>query len=165
MIMLDLYGNGHSVLMVYRLVCFMAVTPMHLVQSLRFQDSRWNNYHDGKGLAPEVRLINWNDGGLGIAVGLAYLYYCRSSRGRAQILPLVLITLFRDATLWRETVEYMWDHHRKNYPYTIQDQEFRDIAILCLWTVNGIWLIAPIVTLIWAHQQLSFDEKIKSKMN
>ena len=31
---------------------------------------------------------------------------------------LVLLVVFRDATLWRETVEYMWDHHRLGYPHT-----------------------------------------------
>ena len=150
--------------------------------SYGLSDSRWNDYHHGTGLAPEVWLINLNDAGLGIVVAIAlfcYKYQIRSRDSRRSalavgsgnggcgdaddscpcVLPgrfnwaivLALVTVFRDATLWRETVEYMWDHHRKGYPFTTTDPIYRPHAIAILWLVNIVWLIAPISTIFWAH--------------
>lgn len=122
--------------------------------SYGLSDSRWSNYHNGTGLSPEVWLINWNDAGLGILVLIALVYYYTHQKNVKSTVALVLITLFRDATLWRETVEYMWDHHRKSYHLTTQDSVYRHHAILLLWLVNGIWLIAPVVTILWSYYQI-----------
>jgi hypothetical protein len=93
--------------------------------SYGLSDSRWSEYNNGEGLDPAVWLINCNDGGLGVLVLLALLYQRTTSTGTststkvAATLAFLLVTLFRDATLWRETVEYMWDHHRLGYETTI----------------------------------------------
>lgn len=117
-------------------------------------DSRWNDYHGGDGLAPEVWLINLNDGCLGLLVAVFFMafrqYESEDGKMKAKVL-LCLAVLFRDATLWRETVEYFWDHHRKHYPYTTTDAAFRCHAIACLWLVNLIWLVAPFVTIFWTY--------------
>lgn len=135
-----------------------------------FSDSRWNNYHEGTGLAPEVWLINWNDALLGIAVLFALIYRYKfnanSSRNNTSAtVILVLLVVFRDATLWRETVEYMWDHHRKSYPFSTDDLMYRPHAIACLWTVNGLWLIAPLISLKWAYDQIMLLTVITSTRN
>jgi hypothetical protein len=108
--------------------------------SYGLSDARWSNYNDGKGLDPVVWLINWNDFGLGLLVGICFVWYrieknSQSSSRRQSSVVLVLVTVFRDATLWRETVEYMWDHHRLDYMHTISDPVLRPHAIACLWTV------------------------------
>eukprot|EP00300_Choanocystis_sp_HF-7_P035083 c48354_g1_i1.p2 GENE.c48354_g1_i1~~c48354_g1_i1.p2 ORF type:complete len:250 (-),score=40.70 c48354_g1_i1:21-770(-) len=117
-------------------------------------DNRWNSYNGGSGLAPEVWLINVNDAALGALVLLALIHQVRSSGWARPSLPLILVTLFRDATLFRETVEYMWDHHRKNYPHTTHDPILRPHAIACLWLINIAWLVAPLLTVVWASQHL-----------
>jgi len=122
--------------------------------SYGLSDSRWSNYHDGKGLAEEVWFINWNDAGLGLLVLFAFLYF-RYSHTRSSYILFILVTLFRDATLWRETVEYMIQHHQLGYPLTIHDDTWRKHAIAGLWLINFAWLIAPLVTVIWAYQQLT----------
>merc|ERR1712194_33161 len=101
-------------------------------------DSRWNEYNDGTALHPTVWLINTNDAGLGLMVGACLLHTVRTRRSPSVM--LILMALFRDATLWRETVEYMWDHHRLEYPYTTQEPTLRPHAIACLWSVNICWL-------------------------
>ena len=121
--------------------------------SYGLSDDRWNNYNNGNGLTPAVELINWNDGILGVLVLAAWVYQAWAPaprRPNARIL-LAIITVFRDATLWRETVEYMWDHHRLGYPHTTTDPAYRPHAIMCLWIVNGAWLVAPILTCVWAY--------------
>lgn len=80
--------------------------------SYGLSDNRWDEYNSGNGIAPEVWLINWNDGGLGLLVALAAVYHHYNAGSTRSLVLLVLLVLFRDATLWRETVEYMWDHHR-----------------------------------------------------
>ena len=155
--------------------------------SYGLSDCRWNDYsydesrgggesNDGAGaaLAPAVWLININDAGLGAVVGAALLYYYRSgssggSGGGAGADPgptvlLALAAVFRDATLWRETVEYMWDHHRLGYPHTVgaptcthrmaDNAALRPHAIACLWAVNICWLLAPCLTVLWAFQEI-----------
>lgn len=121
-------------------------------------DSRWADYHGGSGLAPEVWLINVNDGSLGILVALVYVIFRRyesdEGKSKAKIL-LCLVVLFRDATLWRETVEYFWDHHRKGYPYTTHDPDYRSHATACLWLVNIVWLVAPFVTVLWVYNTIN----------
>ena len=117
-------------------------------------DSRWNNYHDGTHLNFEVELINYNDAILGIFVLLSYLYYKNSNMNYQSTIIFVLTVIFRDATLFRETVEYMWDHHHKDYIYTTTDEVYRIHGIVCLWLVNGIWLIAPIVSLFWGYNMI-----------
>eukprot|EP00656_Telonema_subtile_P019936 TRINITY_DN21127_c0_g1_i1.p1 TRINITY_DN21127_c0_g1~~TRINITY_DN21127_c0_g1_i1.p1 ORF type:complete len:244 (-),score=41.47 TRINITY_DN21127_c0_g1_i1:71-802(-) len=125
-----------------------------------FADSRWNQYNGGSGLEPAVWLINVNDAGLGVLVALALFYSARS--GKAPSVMLILVALFRDATLWRETVEYMWDHHRHGYPFTTTDPALRPHAIACLWLVNICWLIAPCMTVVWAYLHLDQARHDKS---
>lgn len=116
-------------------------------------DSRWSEYHGGVGLAPEVWLINFNDSILGAIVVIALLYRKYQQGSAASRITLCLAVVFRDATLWRETVEYFWDHHRKGYPYTTNGP-YRQHAIVCLWLVNIIWVIAPVVSLCWAYMEM-----------
>ena len=125
--------------------------------SYGLSDSRWDNYHDGSGLVEEVWLINLNDAVLGFIVALCYYRYksCKNDRKVSSSVIFGLVVLFRDATLWRETVEYMWDHHRKGYPYTTRDEVYRLHAIICLWLVNVIWLIAPCVSIIWVYNTIT----------
>ena len=126
--------------------------------SYALSDSRWSDYmhvwpNGSTGLHPDVWLINWNDGGLGLAVGLAALLW-RRHRSPERKVWLLLVTVFRDATLWRETVEYMWDHHRGGYAHTTQHVVLRKHAVACLWLVNVLWLVAPVLTAVWAVDQL-----------
>lgn len=141
--------------------------------SYGLSDSRWDDYRHGgtTGLAPEVWLINYNDAGLGVLVLLALLYYQfhknknknseknitqeqEVAKSKSKII-FILIVLFRDATLWRETVEYMYDHHRKGYPYTTHDGTYRVHAIAILWIVNGVWLLAPLLSVVWGYNEMS----------
>lgn len=135
--------------------------------SYGLSDSRWDNYHNGDGLAPEVWLINANDAFLGIIVLTAMLYYKANKsslqNGPASKVIFVLVVIFRDATLWRETVEYMFDHHRKGYPYTTVDPVYRSHAIAILWIVNGVWLIAPIVSIVWGFNEITSLFLLKKK--
>ena len=126
--------------------------------SYAMSDSRWSEYMhiwpDGStGLHPDVWLINWNDGILGLVVGITVLLW-RRDRSPERTVWLCLVTVFRDATLWRETVEYMWNHHRSEYAYTTQHPALRKHAIACLWLVNILWLLAPLLTAAWAIDRL-----------
>lgn len=117
-------------------------------------DARWSDYHgaDRVGLVPAVWLINLNDAGLGVVCLLALLFADQTST--------VLLLLFRDATLFRETVEYLWEHHRLGYPYTIQEPVWaRPHAIAILWIINFLWLVAPLLGVVWAHDQLRLRER------
>lgn len=120
-------------------------------------------------------LINYNDAGLGVIVLLALLFYqykkhkhqhshMGMNEDANKILPydvamskvsFILVVMFRDATLWRETVEYMYDHHRDGYPYTTTDETYRIHAIAILWVVNGVWLIAPFTTVVWGYNEIA----------
>ena len=112
-------------------------------------DERWSNYNGGTGLDFDVWLINANDAILGLIVLAALVL--QGGSGRTPSPFLVIATLFRDATLWRETVEYMSMHHRSGYALTTRDPQLRGHAIACLWLVNGIWLVAPLITAAWAY--------------
>lgn len=129
--------------------------------SYGLSDNRWNEYSSG--LAPEVWLINLNDAGLGILVAAVFLWQMRKTGcwGKPSKL-LLLITVFRDATLFRETIEYMWDHHRLGYPYTTMGP-MRSHAIACLWLINIMWIIAPIITVVWAWQQWTEDTLVSTR--
>ena len=116
-------------------------------------DARWSRYQGGRGLAPEVWLINWNDAGLGALVA-ALLLYARQRRTARARAALVVAALFRDATLWRETVEYMLDHAREGYPHSTTVRPLRPHAVACLWLVNIVWLVAPLSTALWAYHEL-----------
>lgn len=120
-------------------------------------DKRWRDYSPDEGhtfgLPIEVDVINWNDGLLGAAVLLIWLWaYRRPSPQSTGVLALAVV--FRDATLWRETMEYMLQHHVGNYPHTTTDIALRPHAIGLLWAINGLWLIAPLISLLWAFQLL-----------
>ena len=98
----------------------------------------------------QVSLINWNDTLLGALVCGALIQVWRqqgtdarsilagSWRQGPTSIPLVLTLLFRDATLWRETVEYMWDHYRLDYPHTTTDPVLRPHGI----AGPGRWIAA-----------------------
>ena len=106
-------------------------------------DSRWAAYDtvwpDGKtvGLPPEVWLINLNDAGFGLLVFCLYLR-ARSVASQPAAFPrarllLALAVLWRDATLFRETFEYLVvQHHGAGYPFTTVDPDYRGHAIACL---------------------------------
>eukprot|EP00937_MAST-01D_sp_MAST-1D-sp2_P004487 g4487.t1 len=141
--------------------------------SYGLSDDRWANYQlakgGGLGLAPEVWLINWNDSALGVLVGAAALAW-RQRRTASRTVALSLAVVFRDATLLRETIEYMWDHHRQSYPHSVGAPTcthaacaegagadaawLRPHAIACLWLVNVLWLVAPLFSTYWAFQLL-----------
>lgn len=117
-------------------------------------DKRWSDYNDGTGLDFDVWLINANDALLGLIVLAALMM--QGGRRQKPSSFLVIATLFRDATLWRETVEYMSMHHRSGYAFTTTDPQVRVHAIACLWLVNVIWLIAPLFTAVWAYEILVY---------
>eukprot|EP01090_Pellita_catalonica_P014970 TRINITY_DN3932_c0_g1_i1.p2 TRINITY_DN3932_c0_g1~~TRINITY_DN3932_c0_g1_i1.p2 ORF type:complete len:114 (+),score=5.72 TRINITY_DN3932_c0_g1_i1:278-619(+) len=100
-------------------------------------------------------MINANDVTLGIIL-TALIFYSRYRRGSfsAASPAVIVLTVFRDATLWRETVEYLWEHHRLNYPFTTMDPFLRPHAIANLWLVNIIWIIGPVGTIFWAVDQI-----------
>jgi hypothetical protein len=129
-------------------------------------DKRWRDYSpDGGrsyGLPFEVNLINLNDGLLGFVVLCCWLYWNRESTPRTSAV-LALAVVFRDATLWRETVEYLLQHHFQGYPYSTAHPALRPHAIFLLWSINGLWLICPIFTLIWAYHLMLPEEVGKSK--
>ena len=113
-------------------------------------DKRWDTYNAAHSLASEVWLINLNDGLMGLLVA-ALLWLFRRSGGRRWKVPLLAAIIFRDATLFRETVEYLFlQHHEARYPFTTSDVIYRPHAILLLWLVNAMWLVMPCVTLVWA---------------
>jgi hypothetical protein len=120
-------------------------------------DSRWSDYHGGTGLDPYVWFINVNDAALGLVVLVALLYKWHSPKERnlQATIILCIAVLFRDATLFRETVEYLCDMHVKGYPFTISDPRYHRHGIICLWLVNIVWLIAPVLSPIWTYFQIT----------
>ena len=119
----------------------------------KLADSRWSDFDST--LEPEVWLINVNDASLGVLVLILYWIVSNSKGERKRIAHVwfTLCVVFRDATLFRETVEYMWNHHRLNYPHTCHDPNYRMHGIIILWLVNVLWLIAPLLTVYWAFHQ------------
>jgi len=119
-------------------------------------DSRWSNYTQDNGntfsLAPEVDLINFNDGGLGLIVLVTFL---RANKSVGHKIVFILCTLFRDATIWRETVEYLLVHHHSNYSYSTSNEHLRAHSIICLYGINGLWLVAPVLTVVWSYLQIT----------
>ena len=128
--------------------------------SYSLSDSRWRDYTPDRGqtftLPFEVNLINWNDGLLGI-ICITLWAWSRAKPSHESHYSLVLAVLFRDATLWRETVEYLWQHHRGGYAYTTSDPLLRPHAIYLLWGINGLWLIAPLLSCVWAWHEIMSD--------
>jgi hypothetical protein len=127
-------------------------------------DARWAAYTtrwpDGRtiGLPPEVWLINVNDASFGAVVLWAFVRARSHSMAphsmashKARIL-LALVLMWRDATLFRETVEYlMLQHHGTGYIHTVTgDSSLRPHAIVCLWLINGLWLVCPVLSALWA---------------
>ena len=129
----------------------------------KLADSRWSDFDSS--LEPEVWLINVNDASLGVLVLILFWMVSHTSNDKKRKnlhVWFVLCVVFRDATLFRETVEYLWNHHRLNYPYTCHDPEYRSHGIIILWLVNVLWLIAPLLTIYWAALSLK-SSKIKLK--
>merc|ERR1712083_356899 len=96
-------------------------------------------------------------------MGALALFVSWISQTRKSEACLILLAVFRDATLRRETVEYMWDHHRCGYCHSMTNESLRPHAIAVLWSVNIMWLVAPPLTLVWAYQQLSDGDRRKDK--
>eukprot|EP01128_Nolandella_sp_AFSM9_P006841 TRINITY_DN3600_c0_g1_i1.p1 TRINITY_DN3600_c0_g1~~TRINITY_DN3600_c0_g1_i1.p1 ORF type:complete len:260 (-),score=36.10 TRINITY_DN3600_c0_g1_i1:175-933(-) len=119
-------------------------------------DSRWSDYRDGYGLVPTVSLINLNSVMFALALIVAYWY--KTSKGYATFrssVPFILVLVFRDATLFRQTLEYLWLHHRLEYPFTTSEVLYRVDSIIALWGLNLLSLVAPVFTLLWAYQRIS----------
>lgn len=137
-----------------------------------YSDSRWNEYNDGNGLSYYVHFFNVVDGGGGIILLLisAYLLYVKTFVNKkyqknglinGNVL-YILVLLFRDACLWRETIDYMFDQHLNEYPFTLSEPKYlRNHAIIALWSVNLMWLVVPPFTVVWAFQQ--FTSLLKEK--
>jgi len=117
-------------------------------EAYALSDSRWTEFNDGAGLDDYVFAINCNDVGLSF-IALVALYVERRRLGSwTAFSPIVTtIALFRDATMWRETVEYLYQHHSLGYPYTTQG-EYRAHAIANLYLVNIIWIVGPMLN-VW----------------
>jgi hypothetical protein len=127
-------------------------------------DRRWSEYTPDGGktfaLADEVQLINWNDGLLGIVVLLAFLHWRSSNTtkkkgnntgySKGASVALALAVVFRDATLWRETVEYLGQHYYSSHAFTTDDPAHRTVAIYLVYAINGLWIIAPMLSPLWA---------------
>jgi hypothetical protein len=117
--------------------------------SYSLSDSRWRDYTQDHGhiftLPFEVNFINWNDGLLGMMC-ITLWAWSKAKPSRKSHCSLALAVLFRDATLWRETVGYLLHHHRGGYVYnTTSDPLLRPHAIYLLWGINGLWLVAPLL--------------------
>jgi hypothetical protein len=97
--------------------------------------------------------------------------YATSMKANKIGLLLGIIVLFRDATLFRETVEYLWTHHRSGYQWTTTDPILRPHAIYLLWAINGLWLLVPLVTPLWVYRlamrasQLNSGVHVDKKVN
>lgn len=125
-------------------------------------DARWLQFDAlSKALPAVVWLINVNDFGLALVTLGALLWAARAQSRGARVAAWVLL-VFRDATLWRETVEYLWDHHRLGYPHTVAGP-LRPHSIAALWSVNALWLVAPLLTCVWVGQQLLADEDTRRR--
>ena len=44
--------------------------------------------------------------------------------------------------------------HLAGYPHCTRDAAYRFHAIVCLWLVNGLWFVGPLVTTWWAWTEL-----------
>lgn len=139
-------------------------------------DSEWNNYYYGSGLSWQVFTCNTFEGGSGLILTLLqiYLYLFDSPKNKKinnrmsnMRLIFILLVVFRDAGLFRQTVSYLLDQHVANYPYSIQHNLYRNFAVAGLYTINGLWIIAPMFTIIWAFKQIkSFNnQSYKSNKN
>lgn len=123
-------------------------------------DKRWSSYSQDGGdtfrLSEEVALINWNDGLLGVLVFALYIYRKRKlmdgerSSYTSSSVALAIAVVFRDATLWRETVEYLSQHYLSSHKFTTFNPEIRTLAIANVYLINGLWLIAPLLSPVWA---------------
>ena len=121
-------------------------------ESYSLSDSRWRDYGLGAGLPPYVHYINVNDVCLSVLVLIALITRYMQCGSFSKLSPwLLCIALFRDTTVFRETVEYLWEHHANGYPYTIADPLYRPHAIAILYLVNICWIIAPLLTLWVAY--------------
>lgn len=117
-------------------------------EAYALSDKRWTEFNDGAGLHDYVFAINCNDVGLSLLALLALYLERRRLGSWTAFSPIVTtIALFRDATMWRETVEYLYEHHRLGYPHTI-DGPLRPHAIANLYLVNIIWIAGPMLN-VW----------------
>ena len=78
----------------------------------------------------------------------------RDNKSRRTYL-FILIILFRDAMLLRQTFSYLTDQHIDNYPFSNISKNngfgWKRESIIGLYTINSIWIIAPFTTFIWAY--------------
>jgi len=102
---------------------------------------------------------------LGLLVFAALIQYWRSKRqDRGTVAFLVISTIFRDATLFRETVEYMYDHHYGGYQHTTTNELYRSHGIAILWLINGLWLVAPIITCVWGWRKFFVELPVVDRL-
>ena len=103
----------------------------------QFSDVRWTNYNLGNHLDNYVWMINANDVTLGLLLVATITYEkIRTKKSWFVVTPAILVlTVFRDATLWRETMEYLYEHHRSGYAWTTTNENLRPHAIFILWAV------------------------------
>jgi len=121
-------------------------------EAYALSDSRWIDYNDGRGLDDYVFAINCNDVGLA-SLTLLFTVIARIRLGSwTAFSPLVTaMALFRDATMWRETVEYLWSQHVEGYPYSTNGP-YRMHGIANLWLVNIIWIVGPMLN-VWVSAE------------
>ena len=92
------------------------------------------------------------------------VHYSATQRSGVRLLSTCLIitvwgafddihVVFRISEIIEEIPLYTYIVNR--YPHTTTDPTFRTHAICCLWLVNIMWLVAPIVTVVWAYQELT----------
>jgi len=132
-------------------------------EAYALSDSRWIEFNGGRGLPEYVYAINCND----VLLSLVTLIFTLVERVRlgsfAAFSPLVAaLALFRDATMWRETVEYLWDHHHRSYPWTTTSPTYRPHAIANLYLVNAVWILGPMVN-VWVTVQTIKREIARAK--
>lgn len=112
-------------------------------ETYALSDDRWIAYQDDGWLPLYVYYINVNDVCLSVLV-LASMLLARNGRFSA---AYTVISVFRDATMFRETVEYLYDQHFLGYPYSTSGP-LRSHAIVVLWLVNICWIISPMLN-VW----------------
>jgi hypothetical protein len=123
-------------------------------EAYAMSDRRWTEFNDGRGLDDYVFAINCNDVGLSAIALLATLIERIRLGSFSAFSPIVtVLALFRDATMWRETMEYLYEHHRLGYPHTISGP-YRPHAIANLYLVNVIWITGPMLNIWVASQQI-----------
>ena len=83
---------------------------------------------------------NTFEGGSGLILTLMMIYLYFNSKNKNARLLFILLVVFRDAGLFRQTVSYLLDQHVAGYPYSIQHELYGKFAVAGLYTINGLWI-------------------------